>query len=84
MSGTPARPELVAAFRDLLALPGGPSVAELADLGVSRVAVGWSFAFAALDALVTAARELLDEGTYGYGRRAARGRDFAQSAFDAG
>ena len=50
-------------------LPSGrPSVAELADLGVSRVSVGVSFAFAALDALVTATRELPHEGTHGYGR----------------
>lgn len=68
---------------NVLAMPGGPSVAELADLGVSRVSVGGSFAFAALDALVTAARELLDEGTYGYGQRAGRGRDFAIAAFGA-
>jgi len=67
---------------NVLAMPGGPSLRELADLGVSRVSVGGSFAFAALDALVTAARELLDEGTYGYGQRAARGRDFARTAFE--
>ncbi|HEU4424435.1 MAG TPA: isocitrate lyase/phosphoenolpyruvate mutase family protein, partial [Pilimelia sp.] len=69
---------------NVLAMPAGPSIAELAELGVSRVSVGGSFAFAALDALVTAARELLDEGTYRYGQRAARGRDFARTAFDAG
>jgi len=67
---------------NVLAMPGGPGVTELADLGVSRVSVGGSFAFAALDALVTAARELLDEGTYGYGQRAARGSDFARTAFE--
>src|SRR6266508_619767 len=69
---------------NVLVMPGVPSVAELADLGVSRVSVGGSFAFAALDALVRAARELLDEGTYGYGQRAARVRDVARTAFDAG
>jgi 2-methylisocitrate lyase-like PEP mutase family enzyme len=69
---------------NVLATPVGPTVAELADLGVSRVSVGGSFAFAALDGLVTAARELLDEGTYGYGARAARGRDAARSAFGRG
>lgn len=69
---------------NVLAMPGGPRVAGLADLGVSRVSVGGSFAFAALDALVTAARELLDEGTYEYGKPAARGRRFARTAFDDG
>jgi 2-methylisocitrate lyase-like PEP mutase family enzyme len=68
---------------NVLALPGGPPVAALADLGVSRVSVGGAFAFTALDALVTAARELLEEGTYGYGQLAARGRDFARTAFGA-
>lgn len=66
---------------NVLARPGGPSVGQLADLGVSRVSVGGSFAFVALDALVIAARELLDEGTCQYGQRAARGRDFAVAAF---
>jgi 2-methylisocitrate lyase-like PEP mutase family enzyme len=60
----------------VLALPGVPTVAELAELGVARVSVGGAFAFAALGAVVEAARELLDHGTYGYfaattvGRRA--------------
>jgi 2-methylisocitrate lyase-like PEP mutase family enzyme len=66
---------------NVLALPGAPSVAELAGLGVSRVSVGGAFAFAAIDALVTAARELLDEGTYGYTQRSARGVGFAREAF---
>jgi len=68
---------------NVLAMAGCPSVAELADLGVSRVSVGGSFAFAVLDALVTTARELLDEGTYGYARRSAHGREVAQTAFAA-
>ena len=51
------------------ACPGVPSVAELAAVGVRRVSVGGAFAFAALGAVVEAARELLDEGTYGYFER---------------
>jgi 2-methylisocitrate lyase-like PEP mutase family enzyme len=43
---------------NVLARPGGPSVAELAAAGVRRISVGGSFAFAALGALVEAAREL--------------------------
>ena len=62
-------------------MPGAPTVAELADLGVSRVSVGGAFAFAALDALVTAARELLDDGTYGYTERSARAVGVARTAF---
>ena len=33
---------------NVLALPGGPDVAELAELGVSRVSVGGAFAYAAV------------------------------------
>jgi 2-methylisocitrate lyase-like PEP mutase family enzyme len=65
----------------VLALAGCPPVAELAALGVRRVSVGGAFAFAALGALVDAARELRDQGTYGYWDLAARGRTVARTAF---
>jgi len=68
---------------NVLALPSGPTVAELADLGVRRISVGGTFAFAALGAVVDAARELLDHGTYGYWPGAAAGRDAARAAFTA-
>ena len=58
-----------------------PTVAELAALGVARISVGGAFAYAALGAVVEAARELLDDGTYGYLARTALGRDVAQPAF---
>lgn len=51
---------------NVLALPGVPSVAELAELGVARVSIGSGFSNVALSALVGAAREFLDEGTYGF------------------
>lgn len=51
---------------NVLAMPGVPSVGELADAGVSRVSVGGAFASAAYAALLGAASELRDEGTYGY------------------
>lgn len=51
---------------NVLALPRGPSVAELAAVGVRRVSTGGSLAMAAYGALVTAARELLDTGTSTY------------------
>jgi 2-methylisocitrate lyase-like PEP mutase family enzyme len=78
--------ELVAAVDrpvNVLALPGGPSVAELAAVGVRRISVGGAFAFAALGALVEAAGELNDKGTYGFWERARLGRDAARSAFGA-
>ncbi len=66
---------------NVLLLPGGPTVAELAALGVRRISVGGSLAYAALDGLVVAARELRDEGTGGFLQRSARGCEAARAAF---
>jgi 2-methylisocitrate lyase-like PEP mutase family enzyme len=66
---------------NVLAMPAVPPVAELAAAGVSRVSVGGAFAFAALGALVDAATELRDQGTYGYYADTAAGRDAARAAF---
>jgi 2-methylisocitrate lyase-like PEP mutase family enzyme len=66
---------------NVLARPGVPPVAELAELGVARVSVGGAFAFAALGALVEAGRELLDTGTYGYLARTRTGRTAIDTAF---
>jgi 2-methylisocitrate lyase-like PEP mutase family enzyme len=66
---------------NVLALPGVPALAELAELGVSRVSVGGAFAFAALGALVEAATELRDQGTYGYLERSAVGAQAGRRAF---
>jgi 2-methylisocitrate lyase-like PEP mutase family enzyme len=66
---------------NVLALPGGPTVAELAEAGVRRISVGGAFAFAAYGALVEAARELLDEGTYGFWERTKVGRAAVLEAF---
>ena len=66
---------------NVLGRPGAPSVSELAAVGVRRVSVGGAFAYAALGATVEAARELLDEGTYGYFERAGIGLQAARSAF---
>jgi 2-methylisocitrate lyase-like PEP mutase family enzyme len=65
----------------VLAVPGAPSTAELAGLGVARVSVGGAFAFAALGALYDAATELRDSGTYGYLERSAAGGRAAREAF---
>jgi 2-methylisocitrate lyase-like PEP mutase family enzyme len=69
---------------NVLALASGPTVAELAEAGVSRVSVGGAFAWAALSALVEAATELRDQGTYGYLARISQGRAAAQAAFGPG
>jgi 2-methylisocitrate lyase-like PEP mutase family enzyme len=66
---------------NVLARPGGPSVAELASVGVARVSVGGALAFAALGATVAAARELLEQGTFGFLDLARQGADSARSAF---
>ncbi|MFD8721015.1 isocitrate lyase/phosphoenolpyruvate mutase family protein [Streptomyces sp. NPDC059629] len=50
---------------NVLVGPGAPAVAELAALGVARVSAGSGLAEAAHAAVRRAARELLDEGTYG-------------------
>jgi len=63
--------------------PGMPSVAELAELGVSRVSVGAAFTFAALGAVVEAAEELTGSGTYGFMERAGKGAKAAYPAFGA-
>lgn len=68
---------------NVLALPGVPSVAELAQAGVRRVSVGGAFAFAALGAVTEAARELIDEGTYRYWERSGIGLESARAAFSA-
>lgn len=51
---------------NVLALPGTPTVQELASIGVARVSVGSLFAWAAYGALAAAAEELLGAGTSTY------------------
>jgi 2-methylisocitrate lyase-like PEP mutase family enzyme len=43
-----------------------PTLAELRALGVRRVTIGTSFVRAALGALVAAAREVLERGSFSY------------------
>ena len=66
---------------NVLASPGGPTVAQLGEVGVRRISVGGAFAFAALGAVVEAARELREEGTYGFRERAGVGSKAARAAF---
>ena len=67
---------------NVLLRPGGPSVAELAGVGVRRISVGGAFAFAALGALVEAARELQAGDSATFLERARVGGAAAQAAFE--
>lgn len=51
---------------NVLALHGGPSVAELAGAGVRRISTGGSLTWAAYGGLAAAAAELLQKGTTSY------------------
>jgi 2-methylisocitrate lyase-like PEP mutase family enzyme len=57
------------------ALGLGLGVADLAALGVTRISVGASFARAAYGALVRAARDVLEQGTFGYADHALPGAE---------
>jgi 2-methylisocitrate lyase-like PEP mutase family enzyme len=69
--------------RPVNVLPRGdsPNVAELAELGVARLSTGGALAFVGLGAAADAARELLEQGTYGYVERARAGGSLARDAF---
>jgi len=56
--------EAIGAPVNIMASYGAPSVAELAELGVARVSVGPGITRAAIATIRTAARELLQTGTY--------------------
>ena len=79
--------EIVAVVRavdrplNVLAGAGVPQVSELATAGVSRVSVGGAFAFAGLAAVIEAAGELLEDGTYRFSERAREGARGARRAF---
>jgi 2-methylisocitrate lyase-like PEP mutase family enzyme len=60
---------------NVLAMRHGPSIPELAELGVRRVSTGGPLARAAYGALWRAARELLDAGTSTYQDDALTGDD---------
>lgn len=68
---------------NVLAVPGCPTVSELASVGVARISVGGAFAYAALAALVDAARELKDDGTFGYWEQVAAARPTIRDALGA-
>jgi 2-methylisocitrate lyase-like PEP mutase family enzyme len=67
---------------NVLVVPGCPPVAELAEMGVARISVGGSFAWVAYSAVLDAAKELQDNGTYGYGEKFAPHRAAITAALD--
>lgn len=67
---------------NVLLLPGGPTVPELAELGVARVSVGSAFHAATLAALKAAALELKEQGTHGFWAQAIEGSLLAREAFE--
>jgi 2-methylisocitrate lyase-like PEP mutase family enzyme len=62
---------------NVLAMPGGPSVPELAAVGVRRVSTGASLAAVAYGALMAGAREVLGAGTSSYAAARVRPSDLA-------
>lgn len=66
---------------NVLALPGTAPVAELAEIGVSRISVGSGFSNVAAGALADAGRELLERGTYDYWAGAVTGMGVIHQAF---
>ena len=67
---------------NVLCLPGGPKVAELAAAGVARISVGSAFYNVALGALAGAAQEWLEQGTHEFWQDAVSGMQAAKQAFD--
>jgi 2-methylisocitrate lyase-like PEP mutase family enzyme len=66
---------------NVLPWQGGPTVAQLGEVGVRRISVGGAFAFAALGSVVDAARELREQGTYGFRERSRVGLTAVRDAF---
>jgi 2-methylisocitrate lyase-like PEP mutase family enzyme len=66
---------------NVLLVPGGPSVSELARAGVARISVGSAFHSVALGALARAGRQLLENGSCAWMDLAAEGRAAAVAAF---
>jgi 2-methylisocitrate lyase-like PEP mutase family enzyme len=67
---------------NVLALPNGPSVADLDSVGVRRVSTGGALARAAYGALLEAASELANSGTSAYAGRAVSTADLQRLLLD--
>ena len=66
---------------NVLLVPGGPGVTELARAGVARISVGSAFHSVALGAVARAGRQLLEDGSCDWMALAAEGRTAAAAAF---
>jgi 2-methylisocitrate lyase-like PEP mutase family enzyme len=66
---------------NVLVLPGGPTVAELAAAGASRISVGGAFSYVAVAAVAEAARELQEQGTLGFMDQVVAGAKLARGAY---
>jgi 2-methylisocitrate lyase-like PEP mutase family enzyme len=49
---------------NVLARPGGPTVAEIAEAGARRISVGGALAWAAVNALISAAERMREQGDF--------------------
>lgn len=67
---------------NVLCLPGGPNVAELAAAGVARISVGSAFFNVAMGAVAEAAREWREQGSHGFWQRAIAGIGATKDAFE--
>ncbi|MFK0280932.1 isocitrate lyase/phosphoenolpyruvate mutase family protein [Streptomyces sp. NPDC090499] len=50
---------------NVMAMPGGPSVAQFTEAGAARISLGGMLSYVALGGAVRAAKEVLEEGTFG-------------------
>jgi 2-methylisocitrate lyase-like PEP mutase family enzyme len=66
---------------NVLLMPGMAPIEELAEAGVARISVGGTFSAVAFGALARAARELKEQGTYGFFELAKEGRELTTRAF---
>jgi 2-methylisocitrate lyase-like PEP mutase family enzyme len=67
---------------NVLLLAAGPTIAELAELGVKRISVGGALAYATFGALENLGRDLLS-GSPAFWELAKQGRDGARASFGA-
>jgi len=72
--------QAVGAPLNVLAVPGGPTIGELAAVGVRRVSTGSLLAASAYGDLVVGAKELLEQGTSAYTERGVS-RELLRTAF---
>ena len=66
---------------NVLCMPNGPTVPELAAAGVARISVGSAFFNVALGAVAAAAREWREDGTHAFWQQAIAGMGASKSAF---